>query len=203
MHFSTGVYSNFANGAVTGAFTALTYAALSSPQARQKIWGGIKSVGNFVKGVVTTQATDVMATLEGTVYGQFFSKTGVLASAYETVKGMATFDFKATMTGFAHIKDSLVLRYGRMAGPRWGITATGSGISRTTIKGPYNSAPDLAAFGHDSSYANAYGSPNEAMLQNQADFQFIRDMWSGPQPGVFGQAYRLLATPVFAVKGSL
>ena len=42
--------------------------------------------------------------------------------------------------------------------------------------------------------------------RGKADFQLIIDMWSLPlseQPGPYGQLYRLFATPVFVIQGTL
>ena len=178
----------FANGAITGTFAYLLSTGMD-----------LKKLGNDALSLGKTFSTDIMATVYGSIYGQFFSKTGILASAYESISSLITLDFKGFGIGLAHLQDSLVLRYGRYAGPAWGNAKRG----RTTSKKPYNNAIDKAAYTHDDSYMNSYGLPNATSLRNQADFQFIKDMWGTPQPGIFGQVYRLVATPVFVIKGSL
>ena len=42
----------FENGAVTGAFTALTYAVMSDPAVRQRIWEGVRAVPRFISRAI-------------------------------------------------------------------------------------------------------------------------------------------------------
>jgi hypothetical protein len=97
-------------------------------------------------------------------------------------------------SGFSEILQSLLPRYANFGGPGYGI---GRDPNLPPLVGGPNAAPfdaeDNQYRGHDTWYRSGGN-------HYSGDVQLIRNLWSIPQPGLFGQIYRLGATVFFGIR---
>jgi RHS repeat-associated protein len=134
-------------------------------------------------------ARDAAAQIIG-VYGNV---VGLLRGLQQTAKGVVQGDLRKVRDGLGSVAWALVPRHGWYGGPLWGLGGTRQSPI-TPMDGNFVT--------HDEGWREA-GLPgnaaNAGAIRSRADLQLVRDVWSldQPQPGPFGQVYRLGVTIIF------
>lgn len=129
--------------------------------------------------------------LAGGGYGHI---RGIGVGGYEIGKGILTFAFSTLGSGVRSVLSALVMpRLGSHGGLNWPGTGDNSGYFPET-----GTQVNEASIQHDGAVSVPGG-----FLRSANHFNWIVDAWAGPgiQPGLYGQAYRLIGTVGFGAAG--
>ena len=139
-------------------------------------------LGQVVKG----EAGDIFGAVVGTPFG-------ILKGLYGIGKGVVTGDLGTIGDGFKSLGSVAMPRAGSHSGLGWPGTPGNAGITPGT-----GTKLNNASIWHDKfTTTNGFGS--------NAQFGWIQRAWAGPgvEPGIYGQAYRVLGTVGFGLIGGI
>jgi len=161
----------FENGAVTGAFTALTYAVLSNPQVRKTIWDDLRT---GVKGFVWDKPR------------AWWSKMGDVWGSQDNLI------IKASATTIGTAQQAVIPNQGPALGAGTGIDQLSS--EQRELGVDHYISPN-AAKTQNASWRHDFASRDDPWRH----LKWVRDAWVGPgvEPGPFGQIYRAAGTVGF------
>jgi RHS repeat-associated protein len=191
--FSSGNYASGAVGAATAVYAAYgAYEALAQGNTGANQGAGVGGqtarapINNNPWAMLRGDVLDFMGGLYGTV-------RGIIRGVYELGAGVVTFDGGQFELGLYDLGSSLAMpRLDSHGGLNWPGTSDNSGLFPES-----NTQVENASIWHDAAVA-------ESGFRAANQFGWITRAWSGPgiQPGIYGQAYRVVGTAGFGIAGA-
>jgi hypothetical protein len=126
--------------------------------------------------------------------GLYGTASGIAKGIYEVGTGIATLDSAAIQQGLYDFGSALMPRLGSAGG----LNYPGFSDTLSRFFGS-DSQPNNASIWHDSAVSQ------RGFMSSSNQFGWITRAWTGPgiQPGLYGQAYRLLGTTGFGLGGTV
>jgi len=174
----------FENGAVTGAFSALTIAFITDSTFRSNIFNGVKRVSSTIWFGAKILGADFAALGIGQTYGNYTVAKSDLFNLWNAAKSWNVKGISINL--FKTIHHIVIPKNGWYGGAGYGLEQFPNG-QRT----PFN-LQDWANMRHD---------------DHGMHLGWVSDSWTGNSSylstGPFGQAYKLLGTAPFSAAGGL